>query len=338
MLTSWIENTATKLKALKLPPRSAGHHIITHVPIAESSQTIAQIKERILTHIGQLQSINYVYVLSKNHTLVGVFSFSQLFTSDESLKAREIMVAPVTFSHPQVDQERVAHLALKHNIKSVPIVDKKNIFLGVVPSDHIHSILYNEYREDLYKSVGIMSGSEHTDNVMTSSVFLSFKHRIPWILLGILGGVFVAKVMGLFSQTLESNLILALFIPLIVYISAAVGAQTQTIFIRDLAFNSKLPIFKYALKQAFITLLMALTCGLLVFLIVSLFWQEPFLGLVIGLAVTTACGSSAVIAILVPYLLYLFDQDPANGSGPFATILQDMLSIVIYFSTASLLL
>ncbi|MDH5533468.1 MAG: magnesium transporter [Candidatus Pacebacteria bacterium] len=335
---TWFENAKIKLESLKLPPGVAGHHVTTKVPTCHSNQTIGEVKRELIENIQNFKSINYVYVLSKNDNLVGVFSFSELFKNKDDTKITKVMVTPVIVSQPQVKQNRVAHLALKHNLKSIPIVDKNNLFFGIVASDHIHKILYKEYRQDLLKSVGIVTPHGQTEDTLNSPIITSYLHRVPWILIGILGGIAVSKIIGLFEETLSTNIILASFIPLIVYVSSAVGTQTQTLFIRDLAFHSKLPLLKYVAKHSLITFLMALTSSLLVTGVLSLLLGQAYLGFVIGLAIFVSISSSALIAIAVPYTLILFNQDPANGSGPFATIIQDATSTFIYFMIATLLL
>jgi magnesium transporter len=211
-------------------------------------------------------------------------------------------------------------------------------FLGIIPSDQIHKILYEEHKEDMLKSVGIITYSTAIDDSLDSSVVQAFIRRVPWIMLGTLGGLLLAGIIGVFENTLKDNLVLAAFIPLVVYVSAAVGAQTQILFIRDLALNGKMSILSYALKQMFTTFLIAVTSGIFITVIVAVFWQTYYLGLIIGLAATASIIFSVLIAMLVPYLLNTYKQDPANGSGPFATIIQDAASVVIYFAIASFLL
>jgi magnesium transporter len=316
----------------------AGAHLVTQVPVAHTEATVGDTKKDIFKNIHDYKTINYVYLLSKNNTLVGVASFRQLLQKGDKLKLGEIAVKNVIVSHPKVNVERIAHLAIKHNIKAVPIIDEENHFVGVVSDDAILEILYKEHRRRFYKSAGIVTPVDFIEDTLSENIIESFLHRIPWVMIGLVGGLLIARIVGVFEGILQQSLVLAAFIPLIVYISAAVGAQTQTLFIRDLVINHKLPLIKYALKQLAVSFLIAICCSAFIWAVVFLFWNSAFLGTIIALASFLAIASSTVLALAVPYTLNLFKQDPANGSGPFATILQDLTSIVIYFAVATLLL
>lgn len=338
MRKTWFENAAEKLKSLKLPPHSSGHHLITKVPTCYSNETVGEVLAHLTKDMKHFDSINYVYVLTKNDTLAGVFSLKHLYRADPTEKITKLMVTPVITSQPQVHHKRVARQALKHNLKAIPIVDKKNDFLGVLSSDHIHKVLYQEYRHELLHTAGIMVYQGQTEDTLSSPVIKSFLRRVPWILIGIIGGIIVARIIGVFEAVLETNLVLATFIPLIVYIGSAVGNQTQILFIRDLAFYSKIPFLKYAFKHAIITLLIALTAGLFTSAIIAIFWGEIYLSLVVGVASIVTITSSVFTSMIVPYVFYVTDKDPATGTGPFATILQDVTSTVIYFLVAMAML
>ncbi len=338
MENNWLSHAKQNLKNLKLPKDAAAHHIDTTIPVAYSAESIGEARARIINQIQDHDSINYVYVLTKSNKLTGVFSFSKLLIEPPEKPVSEVMIASVHSSSPQVSQEKVANFALKHGIKSVPIVDNKNNFLGVVPNDKILAILQREYREDIYKSAGILGYEAGHHDTLSESILSSFGKRAPWIVIGLFGGFLAAEIVSSFAQTLEKNLILAAFIPLIVYISAAVGNQTQTLFIRDLVMRTKIPMLIYFFKQIVITSLIALLCGVLIYLSIFILWQTAYLGMVVGLAGMIAIIFSTFISITIPYLLNKLGQDPANGSGPFATILLDIASIAIYLSVATIML
>jgi len=325
-------------KKLTLPRRAVGREITSKVPTTSSEKTVAEIRQLLPEFAQKTDTINYIYLLNQQDKLVGVISIKELIQHDPDKKAKEVMTKKLVVSHPQVDRERAAHLAIKHNIKAIPIVDDKNRLVGVLSNDKILSILYEEYKEDIYRSAGIVNLPKGFSTILDKGIWRTFVTRLPWIMVGLIGGVFAAQIIEVFEETLAENIILAAFIPLIVYISGAVGTQTQTFFVRDIAFNPKLKITAYTIKQFFTTALIGVICSFLVWGLVSIFWRSAFLGLVIGLASFTAISSSTIIAVLVPYFLFLLKQDPASGSGPFATILQDLLSIYIYFLIASILL
>lgn len=327
-----------KIKNLKLPRDAAGHHLTHQVPLALTTETIETVRNRIFHPKTKLDTINYIYVLSKNQTLRGVLSINELLQAKPTQKLSQVMNTKLTVSHPQADQERIAHLALKHNIKAIPIIDHKNRFVGVVPSDQILKILNEEVQEDIYKNVGIIPPAQINKSKEAETILHAFGHRVPWIIIGLFGGLAGAQIVNTHQPLLERNLLLAAFMPLVVYISSAVGTQTQTLFVRDLALEPKLDVTPYFLRQISIASLIAVVCGLLATSLMALFWQAFSTGLVIGFAILMAATASTLVAIGVPYVLSKTGNDPANGSGPFGTILLDLMSLTIYFTTATLLL
>ena len=237
---------------------------------------------------------------------------------------------------PHLDQERVAILALKHNLKSVPVVDKKNIFLGVVPSDIILEILHSEDVEDILRFAGISKYNSFADKILQASPFVLTKIRLPWLILGLFGGILAAQIVQFFESSLRTHFVLAAFIPLIVYMADAVGTQTETLFIRSLVY--RMNIKTYFLKEIRVSLSIALILGVLLTL-VSYLWLGLFqIGIILGVSLFFTIVIAFILGLLVPYFFYKIKKDPAIASGPVGTIIRDVLSLIFYFSIASLLL
>lgn len=331
------DKVSQKVKKLSLPLDSAGRKMTDKVPIVDSGKTMADVRDILFEHFQEFETINYIYVVNKNHKLVGVFSVREVFQNPPDKPVKEIMVEKPIKVRARTDQEKVTRLAIANSLKAIPVVDEHDKLLGVVPSDTILAILDAEMREDFYRLAGIVGrhNYEKTENLPIGTAFLK---RIPWILIGILGGLLTARVIGGFESVLRENLVLAGFIPLIAYIANAVGIQTQTVYIRDLATRSKLSFLDYSLKQATTSFFIAATCWIIIWSLAFFIWQSSHLGLVVGLAVFMAILAATFFALFIPYSLQKFKLDPAIGSGPFTTIVQDLLSVIIFFSIASLLL
>ncbi|MEW6569883.1 MAG: magnesium transporter [Nitrospirota bacterium] len=167
---------------------------------------------------------------------------------------------------------------------------------------------------------------------------VSVKHRIPWLIVGLLGGILAAKAIGFFEGTLTKNLVLAAFIPLVVYMSDAVGTQMEAFIIRDLAVNPRLNFLRYLTKQLQIVILIASIISVILFLASILLYRDFDIGKVLGITLFSAIISSVFTGLIIPYLLSRLKFDPADASGPIATIIQDILSVIIYFGIASLIL
>jgi len=308
--------------------------IVKEVPLCHQDDLISDVQKMLFSAINDFETINYIYVIDENKKLVGVFSIKEIFKKSDKVLVKEVMEREVIKIRPHSEQEKVVILALKNNLKAIPVVDKTDKFLGVIPSDVILEILHSKNVEDFLRTAGINSPIQKV--LKGSSLYLT-RVRIPWLILGLLGGVFAAKLTAFFEVPLKAHFILASFIPLVVYMADAVGTQTQTLYIRNLAlgeFSQK----KYFLKEFKVGILLALILGALFFLIASFLAGEFHVGLVLGICLFFTIIAAVTSAILIPWILQKLKKDPALGSGPFATIVADISSLLIYFLIATALL
>ena len=170
-------------------------------------------------------------------------------------------------------------------------------------------------------------------------LFKAIKERLSWLIVGFIGAMLIAFYIGLFEETLQKYLIIAAFVPAIVYLSDALGTQIQTIFVRDLAVLGKAINFKkYFLKQIFISFFIASIIGILLFSSIYLFYGLFKISLIISLAAFVALIITSFTALIITLLIKKFNFDPALGSGPIATIISDMSSVIIYFLIVFLLI
>lgn len=163
------------------------------------------------------------------------------------------------------------------------------------------------------------------------------QHRIPWLVLGLLGGVATTFVSSRFEEVISRNINLVFFIPVIVYMADAVGTQTETIFVRKLS-GGKANFGIYILKESVTGLALGTLFGLLLGLFAYLWLHSASTAITVGLAMLVNVTIAPMLAVLIPQLLQKERTDPALGSGPFTTILQDLISLLIYFLIASIIL
>ena len=320
------------------PPETAGGKMIEAVPLASPEEKILDVKNRLFEKMKELETINYIYVVDRERKLVGVFSLKEIFRKPEETKVKDIMQTEIIKARPHTDQERIAILALTHNLKSIPVVDREDHFLGVVTSDTILDILHSEHIEDILRFAGISKHDTFPAKILQAPAGILAKLRLPWLILGLFGGLFAAQIVNFFEGSLKTHFVLAAFIPLIVYMADAVGTQTETLFIRSLAVNFQLDKRKYFLKEVKISLFIALTLGVLLALISFLWFGLPYVGVILGISLFFTIVAAFFLGLLIPHLLNKFKKDPAIGSGPLGTIIRDILSLIIYFSVASLIL
>lgn len=171
----------------------------------------------------------------------------------------------------------------------------------------------------------------------TERVSQLIKLRLPWLILGLVGGIVTTLFIGQFERLLSEQIQLAFFIPIIVYLSDAIGTQTEDIYIRNLA-RKRVRFIKYFTKEFFLGLIFGAIFGVCVGFF-SFIWLGDFqISLSVGLAMFLSASIATLIAIIIPTVFFEENTDPATGSGPIKTVIQDFVSILIYFLISSFII
>lgn len=322
----------------RYPPGTAGSLMTDKVPVARPTDLVERVREPLLAACKDFSSINYIYVVNSHRTLVGVISLRELLCSPADVLVSEVMHPEVVAARPHTEDHQVAALAVQHNLKAIPVVDRRQHFLGVVNSDTVLKILHQVHTEDLLRLGGLQE-IDHGELDTTDLPLLQIlRMRLPWLVIGLGGGLVAAKTVSLFEETLRQRLTLAMFMPVIVYMANAVGQQTQMLVIRNLAMGRELDKLRCLWREIETGFVLAFACAALLFLVGLVGWGSLGFALVLGWALFMAISVAVAISTGLPLVLDRLGKDPALGSGPFATIIQDVLSLLIYFTVASLLL
>ena len=160
-------------------------------------------------------------------------------------------------------------------------------------------------------------------------------HRVPWLFVGLIGGIFATLIVAQYEAILAADIRLSFFIPIVVYLSDAVGTQAETIYVRVLAGRAK-PFRIYLLKEILVGLGLGSIFGLLLGIFAAYWLDSTAIGITIGLTTLINLTLAPVLAVLVPNILYKRHTDPALGAGPVGTIIQDLISLFVYFFIASI--
>lgn len=276
---------------------------------------------------------DYIYVLDSNGMLVGVVSLSNLFRAPDDKPLQDLMDTDLVFVKPETDQEQVALLALRHGFKSIPVVEDGRL-KGAVPAHEILRIFHDEHVEDLLKEAGVV----HRSLGKNINILRQIKARLPWLLYGVLGGMLAAVIVTYFESALEEQILLAAFIPVIVYLADAVGNQVQTIYVRAYAFGLSRRLSMSLSREMAITASLALFISTVMAAIIWLWFGQVALVVIVACAAALSIMFAGIVALVMPWLFIKLGYDPAVSSGPLSTILLDISSIVIYFYIAEYLL
>jgi len=201
----------------KFPLKTAGSKTITTFPHVKIGEKIKAVEKMLLDKANKFDTIDYVYVVDDDNVLKGVVSIKELHASNKEVSIEEVMSKKLVVAHPLTHQERLVYLALSSKIKAIPVVDREKRLLGIVPYDVILQIFNEEVREDIFKFGGIFHkvGKEYT--TIKSSALTMVKTRLPWIIIGVLGGTITASIISSFEHVLNTLLALAAFAPVLAY-------------------------------------------------------------------------------------------------------------------------
>ncbi len=302
------------------------------------NQRVSEIYDLLRKKSNLYEVMDYIYVIEGDKKLIGVFSIKDIFRFHAKTPIEAFMEKKVITASAKTETERVAHIALKHGIKAVPITENDRI-IGVVSSKNLIKILNQSSTKDSFHFAGIHKSHLEYESTMHVPIMDSVIHRVPWIISGLIGILAAAAFIGLFENTLKNNLILAFFIPVIVYVCGALCTQIETLLVRDLAVMGKeMKIGSYMFKQGIVSIIMALMISAILFLTITSFWQERVIASVISIAAFLSLTLTTFTSFTIILIIKKLGGDPALGGGPFGTVISDCLAIIVYLVVAKTLL
>lgn len=316
-------------------PDQAGRQLLLKVPTATLEEHVGVVRDRILRK-RQWDTINYIYVLDAKGVLKGVASIKELMASPKTRKMTFFRKKEMAVGHPHSRILILAARAIRFNIKAIPIVDERHVFLGVIGADTVLSELERHHVRELFFKAGV-GPVNHFSEVFEARITDLFVWRFPWLFTGLIGGVFLTAIMSTFHHSLEEVVELAFFVPMIVYMADAVGTQTQTIYIRGIAFGA-INGSEYVWKEFRIDVLIGLVSAGMVGAVSMFITHDPLVTAIVSIAMFLVVSSAGTVAVALAILFKRFTRDPALGGGPLTTVVQDSLSVIIYFLVATALL
>jgi len=323
---------------LKYPEESAGGIMTTEYISLPGDIPVEEAIARLREIAPEAETIYYVYVVDEGNHLIGVLSMRELIASADGTIISNIMRRNVISVDASLDQEEVARVVSKYDLLAVPVVDNEKRLLGIITVDDVIDVMEQEATEDIYRLAGAgeVEGMELTEAPVSKVIGL----RLPWLLISMAGGIISGSVIGAYRITLETIVVLAVFIPVIMGMGGNVATQSSTIFVRGLATGQigSAEIWSYFFREIKIGLTMGFVCGVIVSA-AALLWQgDPYLGLVVGLSMLITISAASLIGTLVPIILNMIHIDPAITAGPFVTTINDFTGLMIYFFVASFFL
>ncbi|NNC84074.1 MAG: magnesium transporter [Flavobacteriales bacterium] len=278
-----------------------------------------------------------VYVVDERETLLGSLSFKRLFFSASSMKStiRELFEEQELRSvTPDTAAEEVVRIMKKYDLVVLPVVNESGRLLGRITIDDVVDFMQEEAERDYAMASGISQKVESDD-----SIWLLTRARLPWLLIGLLGGILVAQVIAIYEHQIQVDPKLAFFIPLIAAMGGNVGVQSSAIVVQGLANKSLLAhdIFGRLTKELGVALFNGVICAALLLGFNMLFSTSMELSYTVSIALFSVIIFAGLFGTFIPLALDKFKIDPALATGPFITTMNDIVGLVIYFWVGSMM-
>ena len=320
-LLSYDDNTAGALMAKEL------------VKVYET-WTVAGCMRRIRGQASEVTRVHSIYVVDKEDKLVGRLSLKDLIIAKSDQKIADIAKSSVDAVNVHEDDEEVAKIMAKYDLEAIPVVDDNYVLVGRITIDDIVDVLKEEAERDYQMAAGLTQDVDSDDSILQLT-----KARIPWLFLGLIGGVGAFLIMGLFEETFKENAVLFFFTPLIAAMAGNVGVQSSAIIVQGLANDDvKGSINSRLIKEMFLAALNGLILALFLFVFVWAYEGKINTALAISTSLVVVIIVAGLIGTFVPLFLNKRGIDPAIATGPFITTSNDIFGILIYFLIAKLIM
>ena len=308
---------------------TVGGHLVASVLQAKPHERAGEVLARLATE--KPSSVELVLVVDAHGRLLGAAPLARVVALDAGDPLERAVVRDFPRVRPNTDQERAASLALHHGVDALPVVDAEGCALGVMPAQALLHVLRREHVEDLHVLAGIQRESAQARHAIEDPPLRRVRHRLPWLLVGLAGSAVATAAMAAFESTLSRSLAVAFFVPGIVYLADAIGTQAETVAVRGLSLT-RAGIGHLLAGELRTGMLIGGSLGLLSFLPVYAFFSDVRLAGAVATAIFAAGTVAAGLGMLLPWVLARTGRDPALGSGPLATVIQDVLTLLVYLA------
>ncbi len=302
---------------------------------ARYNWTVVQCVDEIRKQAENVNKFYAVYVVDEADKLMGRVALQDLIVSDARTIVVDIIEKDIVAVETYLEDWQVAEMMKKYDLESVPVVNVQGQLVGRITIDDVVDVITEQAEEERQIMAGISEDVEEDD-----SVWRNTRARLPWLLIGIAGGLMNAKFMGLFETELARVTAIAFFTPLIQATGGNVGIQSSSLIVQSLANPDFVDegLWKRLVKVFFVAILNGLVLAVLVFGANVLLFGEYELSLLVSLALFSVVLFASFIGTITPLALNRFNFNPALAAGPFITTMNDLLGLTVYFFTVHLLL
>ena len=323
-----IELAGDIVDLLQYDEDTAGGLMSTEMVVVNGNWSMPECLKEMRQQAEELDDIYYIYVVDDDERLCGLFPLKKMITSPSVSKVKHVMDTQIISVDVDTPIDEVTMLIEKYNLVAIPVVDKINRLVGQITVDDIMDEVREQTEHDQQLTAGLTQDVETGD-----SVFLQTKARLPWLIIGMLGGICSSMLLNCFTTTLGSHPEMALFIPLLAGMGGNVGTQSSAIAVQGLANNSlnSNHIFKHILKEMVVAIINATILSLMVY-VYNFFVYGPtdIVSLAVPLSLFVVVLFASSFGTLIPMVLERININPAVATGPFIQIINDLSGMTFY--------
>ncbi len=313
---------------------SAGGLMAKELVKVNENWTVTRCVREMREQAAEVTRVHSIYVVDDSNKLIGRLSLKDLLVANTRANIKEIYIPKVDYVNVHEDVEEVAKVMQKYDLEAIPVVDDNQTLLGRITIDDIVDVIKEEAEKDYQLAAGITQVVEADD-----SIFQLTRARLPWLFLGLLGGIGAAYIMGGFEEMLKEHAILFFFTPLIAAMAGNVGVQSSAIIVQGLANDDvKGSINNRLFKEMLLAALNGIILAVVLLLFVWAYKNDFFTALAISVSLVIVIIVAGLIGTFIPLFLDKRGIDPAIATGPFITTSNDIFGILIYFMIAKMIL
>ena len=328
-----IEHASDIVDLLSYPENTAGGLMAKELIKVNEKWAVLRCVREMRKQAEEVDKVYTIYVVDDDDVLLGTLSLKKLLLSPEKTFIKNIYNEKVFSVKANSDDEEVANIMEKYDLIVLPVVDDLNRLIGRITIDDVVDVMKEEAMEDYNKASGISEQVDASDNIITLT-----RARLPWLLIGLIGGIMGAEVIGIFD--IENNIELAFFTPLIAAMGGNVGVQSAAIIVQGLASNNlgMDSLAQRLIKELGVALLNGIICSGLIMIITSLIGYPNSISFTVSISLMAVIIFAALFGTFIPLVLDKYKIDPALATGPFITTMNDVLGLFIYFMIGKLFL
>ena len=328
-----IEHASDIVDLLSYPENTAGGLMAKELIKVNQKWAVLRCVREMRKQAEEVDKVYTIYVVDDDDVLLGTLSLKKLLLTPEKTFITNIYNEKVFSVKANSDDEEVANIMEKYDLVVLPVVDDLNRLIGRITIDDVVDVMKEEAMEDYNKASGISEQVDASDNIVTLT-----RARLPWLLIGLMGGIMGAEVIGIFD--IENNIELAFFTPLIAAMGGNVGVQSAAIIVQGLASNNlgMDSLAQRLMKELGVALLNGIICSGLIMIITSLIGYPSSISFTVSISLMAVIIFAALFGTFIPLALDKYKIDPALATGPFITTVNDVLGLFIYFMIGKLFL